>query len=44
MKIDEALNPTNGLFSHMPRTIWGTALDPSFLDIELYTAIGNLTA
>lgn len=44
MKINEVLNPTSGLFSHMPRSIWGTALDPSFLDIELYTAIGNLTA
>lgn len=44
MKINEALNPTNGLFSHMPRDIWGTALDPSLLDIELHTAIGNLTA
>lgn len=44
MKINEALNPTNGLFSNMPRTIWGNALDPSLLDIELYTAIGNLTA
>ena len=44
MKINEALNPTNGLFSHMQQDIWGTALDPSLLDIELYTAIGNLTA
>ena len=44
MKINEALNPTNGLFSHMSRDIWGTALDPSLLDIELYAAIGNLTA
>ena len=44
MKINEALNPTNGLFSHMQQDIWGTALDPSLLDIELFTAIGNLTA
>ena len=44
MKINETLNPTSGLFSHMPQSIWGTALDPSLLDIELYTAIGNLTA
>lgn len=44
MKINEALNPTSGLFTHMPQDIWGTALNPSFLDIELYTAIGNLTA
>ena len=44
MKINESLNPTNGLFSHMQQDIWGTALDPSLLDIELFTAIGNLTA
>lgn len=44
MRIDEALNPTNGLFSHMSQDIWGTALDPSLLDIELYTAIGSMTA
>lgn len=44
MKINEALNPTSGLFSHMSQDIWGTALDPSLLDIELYTSIGNLTA
>lgn len=44
MKINEVLNPTSGLFSHMPQDIWGTALDPSLLDIELFTAIGNLTA
>jgi len=44
MKINEVLNPTSGLFSHMPQSIWGTALDPSLLDIELFTTIGNLTA
>ena len=44
MKINEALNPTSGLFSHMSQDIWGTALDPSLLDIELYTAIGGMTA
>lgn len=44
MKINEALNPTNGLFSHMPQSIWGTALNPSLLDIELFTAIGGLAA
>ena len=44
MKINEVLNPTNGLFSHMPRGVWGTTLDPSLLDIELYTSIGNLSA
>ena len=44
MKINEALNPTNGLFSNMQQDIWGNALDPSLLDIELFTAIGNLTA
>ena len=44
MKINEVLNPTNGLFSHMSQDIWGTALDPSLLDIELYTAIGAMTA
>ena len=44
MKINEALNPTNGLFSNMQQDIWGSALDPSLLDIELYTAIGNLSA
>lgn len=43
MKINELLNPTSGLFSHMPQAIWGSALDPSLLDIELFTAIGNLT-
>ena len=44
MKIHEVLNPTSGLFSHMPQDIWGTALDPSLLDIELFTAIGSMTA
>ena len=44
MKINDVLNPTNGLFSNMQQDIWGTALDPSLLDIELYTAIGGLTA
>lgn len=44
MKINELLNPTSGLFSHMSQDIWGTALDPSLLDIELFTAIGNMTA
>ena len=44
MKINEVLNPTRGLFSHMPQVIWGTTLDPSFLDIELFTTIGNMTA
>ena len=44
MKISDVLNPTNGLFSNMQQDIWGTALDPSLLDIELYTAIGGLTA
>lgn len=44
MKINEVLNPTSGLFSHMSQDIWGTALDPSLLDIELFTAIGSLTA
>ena len=44
MKINELLNPTSGLFSHMPQVIWGTDLDPSLLDIELFTTIGNLTA
>lgn len=44
MKINEVLNPMDGLFTHMPRDIWGTALDPSLLDIELFTAIGNMTA
>ena len=44
MKINEVLNPTIGLFSHMSQDIWGTALDPSLLDIELFTAIGSMTA
>lgn len=44
MKINEVLNPTSGLFSHMSQDIWGTALDPSLLDIELFTAIGSMTA
>lgn len=44
MKINEVLNPTSGLFSHMPQDIWSTALDPSLLDIELFTAIGDLSA
>lgn len=44
MKINEVLNPTNGLFSHMPQGIWGSALNPSLLDIELFTAIGSMTA
>lgn len=43
MRINEVLNPTNGLFSHMPQDIWGTDLDPSFLDIETFTAIGGLS-
>ena len=44
MKINEVLNPTSGLFSHMTQDIWGTALDPSLLDIELFTTIGSMTA
>jgi len=44
MKINEVLNPTNGLFSHMPQDIWGSDLNPSLLDIETFTAIGNLSA
>lgn len=44
MRISEVLNPTNGLFSHMPQDIWGTVLDPSFMDIEVFTAIGGLSA
>lgn len=44
MKINEVLNPMSGLFSHMPQDIWGTDLDPSFLDIETFTSLGGMTA
>ena len=44
MKINEVLSPVSGLFAHMPRDIWGTTIDPNIIDVELYTAIGNMTA
>ena len=42
MRLHEVLSPTNGLFSNMPQTIWGASLDPSLIDIELFTRIGKL--
>jgi len=44
MKINEVLNPTSGIFSHMPQDIWGSDLDPSFMDVEVFTSMGGLTA
>lgn len=44
MKIREVLSPTAGLFSAMPQDVWGEDLDPTHLDIELFTRIGGLDA
>lgn len=44
MRLNEVLSPTTGLFSNMPQTIWGVSLDPSLIDIELFTRIGALEA
>ena len=44
MLIKEVLSPVNGLFSNMPDSIWGPDFDPSFVDIEIFTRIGELQA
>lgn len=44
MLLKELVSPVNGLFSNMPKTIWGENLDPTYLDVELFTRIGNLEA
>lgn len=42
MRLKEVLSPVNGLFTNMPQIIWGDSLDPSLIDVELFTRIGNL--
>src|SRR5699024_5815811 len=42
MKIADVLSPDDGLFSNMPQDIWGASFDPSLVDIELFTRIGEL--
>lgn len=42
MRLDTLLSPVNGLFSHMPDTIWGPDFDASLVDIELFTRLGPL--
>ncbi len=42
--VRDLLPPMNGLFSNMPQTIWGSEMDPSILDVELWNAIGGLPA
>ena len=44
MRLREILSPANGLFTAMPQTIWGGSLDPSLIDVELFTRIGALDA
>lgn len=44
MLIRDYLNPIDGIFSNMPQEIWQGDLDPSSLDIELWTRIGGLEA
>lgn len=44
MLLKEVLSPVNGLFSNMPDVIWGTDMDPTFIDVELFTRIGGLEA
>lgn len=44
MKLEEIITPVNGVFTRMPQDIWGGELDPSFMDIELFTRIGQLEA
>ena len=44
MLLKDLLSPVNGLFSNMPDDIWGTDMDPTFIDVELFTRIGGLEA
>ena len=44
MRLNEVINPINGIFSNIPNPIWDGELDPSYIDIELFTRIGNLDA
>ena len=44
MLLKELLSPVNGLFSNMPDDICGTDMDPTFIDVELFTRIGGLEA
>lgn len=40
--LKDVLSPINGLFANMPQDIWGPELDPTFMDIELFTRLGGL--
>ena len=44
MKIKELISPFDGLFKNMPQDIWAGELDPSFMDVELLTRVGDLEA
>lgn len=44
MLLNTVLSPVNGLFTNMPKDIWGSDFDPTMVDIELFTRIGGLEA
>ena len=42
IKIKDVMSPVEGLFAHIPNTIWGDRFYPEDLDIEFFTKYSNL--